>query len=96
MPIYLQSNNNSIQIEHRFPIFPQNIETDIPLQIDIRMINLLHAFHLRWVMREILIDREGKAECSALVHALVGLDREGEVEDVVCVREVRLHCAAER
>ena len=60
------------------------------------MVDLLRALHFRRVVREILVHGEGKDETAPLVHALVGLDRECEVEDVVRVREVGLHRRAER
>ena len=42
-------------------------------------------------MREVLVDGEVEVEGPAFVHALVGLDRECEVEDVVGVGEGCLH-----
>ena len=91
----LQPHNDRIQIQHRLPILPQYIQTHIPLQINIGMVNLLRALHFRRIVREVLVDGEGEAEAAAFVHAFVGLDGEGEVEDVVRVREGGLHRAAE-
>jgi hypothetical protein len=34
-------------------------------------------------MREVLVDGEGEVKASPLVHAFIGLDSQGEVEDVV-------------
>ena len=55
------------------------------------MIDLLRALHLGRVMREVLVDGKGEVEEAALVHAFVGFDGEGEVEDVVGVGEVHFH-----
>lgn len=55
------------------------------------MIDLLGAFHLWRVVREILVDLEGESKASSRVHALIGLDGEGEVEDVVGVGEFSAH-----
>ena len=46
-------------------------------------------------MRKVLVDSECKVEASTLVHALVGLNREREVKDIVWIREVCLHRRAE-
>lgn len=39
----LQSDHDSIQIEHRLPVLAQDIETDISLQIKIRVVDLSDA-----------------------------------------------------
>ena len=70
----LQTDNHGIQIQYWLPILPQDVQTDIALQIDIRMVNLLGAFDLWRVVREILVDGEAEVEPSALVHSLVRLD----------------------
>lgn len=59
------------------------------------MVYLLHALDLRWVMREVLIDLKVEIEAAAFVHALVGIDGELEVEDIVRIREMCLHGRAE-
>lgn len=59
------------------------------------MVDLLRALDLGRIMREVLVDREIEVEGAALVHALVGLDGEDEVEDVVRVGEGHFHRAAE-
>lgn len=46
-------------------------------------------------VREVLVDSEGEGETAAFVHALVRLDGEGEVENIVGVWEVCLHGGAE-
>ena len=58
------------------------------------MVYLLRAFDFRWIVWEVLVDREVEMESSTLVHALVWLDGESEVEDIIWVRELGLHCAA--
>lgn len=35
-----ESVNNSVYVKNRFPVFPQDVETNVSFQIDIRMINL--------------------------------------------------------
>lgn len=55
------------------------------------MVDLLHALDLGRVMGEVLVYDEAEVEGAAAIHALVGLDGEGKVEDVVGVWEVRFH-----
>ena len=59
------------------------------------MIDLLCAFDLRRVMWEILVDGEVEVETAALVHSFVRFDSEGEVQDIIGVREGCFHSAAE-
>lgn len=59
------------------------------------MVDLLGTLDLGRVMGEILVDGETKIEHTTLIHALVRLDGQGEVEDVVRVREGHLHGISE-
>ena len=70
----MQTDNHGIQIQYWLPILPQDVQTDITLQIDIGVVNFLGAFDLWRVVREILVDGETEVEPSALVHSLVRLD----------------------
>lgn len=36
----VESINNSIDIENRFPIFPQDVEADISFQVNVWMVDL--------------------------------------------------------
>jgi len=92
---YLQSHNNRVQIQYRFPILPQNIQTHISLEVDIGVVDFLHTLDLWRIVREVLVDGEAEGEGAGGVHAFVGVDGEGEVEDVVGVGKGGAHCAAE-
>ena len=59
------------------------------------MVDFLLAFYFRRVVREVLVDGEGEAEGAVLVHALVRVDVQDEVEDVVWVGEFGAHGVAE-
>ena len=59
------------------------------------MVDFLRALHFRWVVGEVLVNGESKVEDPAFVHALVRLDGQCEVEDVVRVGEVCAHGRAE-
>jgi hypothetical protein len=80
-----------IQIQHRFPVLSQYIQTDIALQVNVRVIDLLRALHLRRVVREVLVDDKTEVETTAPIETLVGIDCEGEVEDIVRVWESCAH-----
>lgn len=91
----LQPNNNCIQIQNRLPVLPEDIETHIPLEIDIWMVDLLRALDLGRIMGEVLVDDEVEMECTSFVHAFVRFDCEGEIEDVIGIREGYFHCTSE-
>ena len=91
----LQPHNHGVQVQHGLPVLAQDVQADVALEVDVRVVNLLPALDLGRVVREVLVDGEGKVKGAALVHALVGLDCEGEVEDVVRVREGGFHGGAE-
>lgn len=59
------------------------------------MVDLLRALHFRRVVGEVLVYGEGEVEDAAFVHALVWLDRESEIKDVIGVRKGRAHGGAE-
>jgi hypothetical protein len=59
------------------------------------VVDFLHALDFRRVVGEVLVDLEVELEPAALVHTLVRVDGELKVEDIVGVREVRLHRRAE-
>lgn len=88
---YLQPHNHGIQIQNGLPVLTEDIETHVSLQVNVRVVDLLLALDLGRVVREVLVDAEIEQEAPALVDALVRLDREREVEDVVRVGHVDLH-----
>lgn len=92
---YLQTNNDRVQIQYRLPVLPQNVQTHIALQVNIGMVDLLRALDFRRVVRKVLIDLEIEIKATSFVHALVRIDSELEVEDIVGVREVGLHRCTE-
>ena len=47
---YLHANNDGIEIEDWFPIFSEDVQTDIAFQIDVRVVDLLCALHLGGVV----------------------------------------------
>lgn len=91
----LHAHNHGIQIQHGLPVLPENIQADVPLEVDVGMIDLLRTLDLGRVMWEVLIDSEVEVEGAALVHALVGLDGENEVQDIVRIGEGHFHRATE-
>jgi len=91
----LQAHDDGVQVEHGLPIFAQNVEADLALEIDVGVVDLLLAEDFGRVVREILVDGEGEGEAATFVHAFVRLDCEREVEDVVRVGKIGLHGRAE-
>ena len=51
------------------------------------MVDLLRAFDLRRIVWEVLVDREIEVEAAAFVHSFVRFDGQGEVQDIIGVRE---------
>lgn len=92
----LQANNYRVQVEYGLPVLAQDIQAHIALEVDVRVVDLLRALDLGRVVREVLVDCEAENEAAAFVHALVRVDGQSEVEDVVGIGEVRLHCCAQR
>lgn len=90
----LQADDDGVQVEYGLPVLAQNVKAHLAFQVDIGVVDLFAALHLGRLVREVGCDVEGEAELAALVHALVRLDVEDEVEDIVWVRELGLHCAA--
>ena len=91
----LQADNDGVEVEHRLPVFAQDVEADVTLEVNVGVVDLLFALDFRRLVREVLADGEGEVELAAFVQALVGGDSEGEVEDVVGVLEGCLHGAGE-
>ena len=119
----LQSDHHAREVEHRLPIFSQDIpaiqhaacgsegaqsnsQADIPLEVKVRVVDLLRATDLGRLVGVIRVDGKGKVELSALVNScesagrtdgdgdqptLVGSNGQVEVEHVGGVGERRLH-----
>lgn len=92
---HLHADDNGVEIQHGLPVLAQNVQANVSLEVDIGMVDLLHAFDLWRVMREVLIDSEGEVKETTLVHALIGLDGQSEVENVIGVREGHFHGISE-
>lgn len=91
----LKSDNNSIQVQHRLPVFSQYVQAHVAFQVDIRMVDLLQAFYLRRVMWKVLVDGEIKIKGAPSVHALIRIDRQYEMENIIRIREVCAHGASQ-
>lgn len=93
---YLQADHNRIQAQHRLPVLSQDVQAYVALEIYVRVVYLLYALHLGWIVRVIWRDDERKDEAAILVHPLVRLDGQREIQYVVGVGEVCPHRATER
>jgi len=67
--IYLQTNHNCIQVQNRLPVLAENVETYVPLKVDVRVVDLLRTLDLWRFMREVVVDGECELERAALVHS---------------------------
>jgi hypothetical protein len=68
----LQADNDGIQIQHGLPVFAQNVQAHVALEVNVGVIDLLRALDLWRLVRKVLADVEGEVEGAVLVHALVG------------------------
>lgn len=80
---YLQPDNNSIQIQHRLPVLSQNVQTHISLHVNIRMIDFLRAFDFGRIVRKVLIDCKIEMKGASFVHALIRIDCQSKVENII-------------
>jgi hypothetical protein len=42
---YLHAYYDSVQIQDGLPVLPENVETDVPFEIDVRVVDLLCALY---------------------------------------------------
>lgn len=92
----LQTDDDSVQIEHWLPVLAQDVQAHVSLEVDVGVVDLLRALDLWRLVWEVLADVECEVEAAVLVHALIRCDGQAEVQDVVGVREGRRHGATER
>lgn len=92
---HLQANNDRVQVQHRLPVFSEDVQAHVAFQINVGVVDLLLAFHFGRVVRIVLVDVEVEVKRPGLVHALVRLDAEHELQLVVGIRERRLHRRAQ-
>jgi len=91
---HLQTHDNGVQVQHGLPVLPQYIQTHVPLEVNVRMVDLLSALYFRRVVRKVLVDGEAEAEGSSFIHAFVRLDGQGEIHDIVVGGEIGAHRCA--
>jgi hypothetical protein len=70
---YLQPHDHRIQIQDRLPVLTQDVQANVALKVDVRVVDLLRTLNLRRLMREVRVDRERKVERSALIHSYTQL-----------------------
>lgn len=58
------------------------------------MIDLLCAFDLWRIVREVLVDGEVEMEAAAFVHSLIRFDGQSKVQDIIGIWERCFHSAA--
>lgn len=91
----LQSYYDRIQVQNGLPVLAQDVEANLALEVDIRVVDLLAALHLGRLMGKVGRDVEREAELATAVHALVRLDVEDEAQDVIRIGEFSPHRRAQ-
>jgi len=86
----LKTIDYGVDCQHWFPVLSENVETDVALEVDVRVVNLRLALHLWWFVGICGSYFEGECEYSAPVEALIGVDDKLEVEQIVNVGELCL------
>jgi len=88
----LKAIDYGVDCQHRFPVLSEDVEADVALKVDVGVVHLRLALHLGWFVRISRSYFERECKYSAPVEALIWVDDELEVEQVVHVRELRLAC----
>jgi len=87
----LQADHHGIEVQHRLPVLPEDIQADISLQVYIWVVNLWDALDLRRFVGVAAVDSKGKLESGAFVHAFIWRDGQSEIEEIIWVRKVHCH-----
>ena len=78
--------------QNRLPVLSEDVEAHVAVVVEVGVIHLLRALHLGRLVRVHAGHVEGEHELAALVVALVGLDGDEEVQQVVLpVGKLDLH-----
>ena len=86
-----QADSHRIEIQDRVPLFAQDVQAYIPIKVKIGMVYPLEALDLRWIMGVVIVHRDAKSKCAALVYALIWTYDELELHDGCGVRKLDLH-----
>lgn len=66
----LQAHEMVAQFRWRVGVLPENVQTDVPFEIDVRMVDLLRAFDFGRYVRVLGLDGEREDEAATFVIAL--------------------------
>ena len=80
--------NDGIDVEDGLPVFTEDVETDLALEVDVRMVDSGLAVDLGRGMGVVVRDCECELICGALPEAGVGSNTDVEGGEVVGIREV--------
>jgi hypothetical protein len=86
-----QSINDGIDIQDGLPIFSQNVETDLAIEINVGMINFGIAFHLWGRMRIMRWNGKSKVVGSVSPVASVGSNNDVKGRQVIGIGEFDFH-----
>jgi len=58
----LQPDHDRVEVEHGFPVLSQDVEADVALEVDVRVVDLWNAFDLWRFVGVVGVDGEGEGE----------------------------------
>lgn len=67
----LEAVDDGVNGQDRFPVFAQNVETHVAIQIDVGVVDCVQTLHFRWRVGVVFANFKLKAESSAPVETLV-------------------------
>jgi len=86
----LQPVDNGVDGQDGLPVLAEDVEAHVPLQVDVWVVNLGLAFYFWRFVRILFSNLEAECELAVSIEALVRINLELELEQVVGVGEVRL------
>lgn len=86
----LQAVDNRVDREHRLPVFAQNVETDVTIQVYVWVIDHCVALDLGRFVRVVWTYAKAEHEASVSVEALVGANDQFEIQQIVRIWELHL------
>ena len=76
-----QADSHRVEIQDWVPLFAQDVQAYIPIEIKIGMVYPLEALDLRRIMGVVIVHRDAKSKCTPLIDALVRTHDELELHD---------------
>ena len=75
----LQAVDDAVDGQHGFPVLAENVKAHVALEVDVRVVDALRAFHFRRLVRVVGPDLEVEGEAAAAVETFVGANHESAI-----------------